>query len=224
MSARPFVLWSALALLAACRATDGINKNYDLSKVRRIGVLAFDYGGREPFGAEDIFVMHLLKRGYQVVERTRLEAILREQNLNMTGILSPDTAKGIGKVLGVDAVFLGQVTAYEPERKMLLMVDSHTTHEEPVFESKKEKQSDGKVLDVTRLIGNKVTRETKQIPFMLPVEAEVGLAVKLVDVETGEIVWVGSNTSQGVNGPLATESIASYLVKQLSKKWLPRRS
>ena len=223
MSVKRSVLPLLSMLLAGCYATDAINKNYDLNKMRRIGVLAFDYGRHDSFGAEDIFAKQLLEKGYQVVERTRLEAIIREQHLSVSGLLSPDTAKGLGRVLGVDAVLLGQVTSYEPERKMLLMVDSHSTHEEPVFDKKKEKQEDGKMVEVKYQIGKKVTEETKKIPFMLPVEAEVGLAVKLVDVESGEVVWVGSDTSQAVSGAMATEWIASYLVKRLSKRWKPGR-
>ena len=125
MSVKRSVLPLLSMLLAGCYATDAINKNYDLNKMRRIGVLAFDYGRHDSFGAEDIFAKQLLEKGYQVVERTRLEAIIREQHLSVSGLLSPDTAKGLGRVLGVDAVLLGQVTSYEPERKMLLMVDSH---------------------------------------------------------------------------------------------------
>lgn len=211
------------ALLAGCLVPDAVDRSYDQTRVRRIGVLSFDYGRHERFGAEDIFAKHLLSRGYQVVERARLEAVMREQNLSQTGLLSPGTAKGVGRVLGVDALLLGQVTAYEAERKTLVMVDSLATREEPVFEKVKEKQPDGKTLEVTRQIGKKVTEERRQIPFMLPVDAEVGLAVKLVDVETGEVVWVGTETSQGVNGPLAADWIASHLVKRLSKKWQPRR-
>ncbi|TBR22642.1 hypothetical protein EPO15_07625 [bacterium] len=217
------VLPALAALLAGCLASDAINKDYDRTKVRRIGVLAFDYAGRTPFGAEDIFAKHLLDRGYHVVERARLESVMREQNLSLSGLLAPGTAKGVGQVLGVDAVLIGSVTAYEAERKTLVMVDSRTTREEPVFETKPEKRKDGKTHEVTRQVGKKVTEEVKQIPFMLPVDAEVGLAVKLVDVETGEVVWVGTETSQGVNGAMATDWIASYLVKRLSKKWVSRR-
>lgn len=219
---RPAVL-AAAALASGCLASDAINQGYDQAKLRRIGVLAFDYGGRAPFGAEDIFAKHLLGRGYRVVERSRLESVMREQNLSLTGLLSPGTAKGVGGVLGVDAVMLGQVTAYEPERKTLVMLDSRTTREEPVFETKQEKRKDGVMREVTRQVGKKVTEDVRQIPFMMPVDAEVGLAVKLVDVETGEVVWVGTATGQGVNGPLATDWIASDLVKRLAKKWLPRR-
>lgn len=209
--------------LGACIASDAINASYDRSRIQRIGVLDFDYGGRPAFGAEDIFEKNLLERGYKVVERGRLQAVIKEQNLGVTGLLSPETAKGIGKLLGVDAVILGQVTAYEPERKMMVMVDSHSTKLEPVFEKRKEKQADGTMLEVTRQVGTKTTEQAKQIPTLLPVEAEVGIAVKLVDVESGEVVWVGSETSQGVNGPVATEWIASYLVKRLSKKWVARK-
>lgn len=223
MRVRPLFPALAAALLAACQTPDAINKTYDQTKVRRIGVLAFDYGRHEPFGAEDIFAKQFLERGYAVIERTRLEAVIKEQHLSATGLLAPDSAKGIGKLLGVDAVVLGNITAYEPERKMLLTVDSHSTREEPVFEKTKEKQPDGTFREVKHEVGKKVTQETKQIPFMLPVDAEVGLAVKLVDVESGEVVWVGSDTTQGVNGPMATEWIAANLVKRLSKKWLPRR-
>ncbi len=223
MNKRAFVLLVISSLLSGCYTTDAINRNYDLSRVRRIGVLAFDYGRHQPFGAEDIFAKHLLKRGYHVVERVRLESIMREQKLSITGILSPDSAKNMGKILGVDVVVLGQITTYVAERKMLMVVDSQSTREEPVFEKKKEKNAEGKMVVVTRQIGVKVTRVTKQIPFMMPVEAEVGLAVKLVDVESGEMVWIGSDTNQGINVPLAMEGIASYLVKRLSKKWRPQR-
>lgn len=222
MKLRPALALLAPALLGGCLATDALNRNYDLSKVQRIGVVAFDYGAHRAFGAEDIFEKHLLERGYQVIERARLEAVLREQKLSLTGALSPATAKSVGKVLGVDALLLGQVTAYEPERKELVMIESRSTRDEPVFEKRRRRRKDGTFYEVNEVVGRKEFVDTKQIPFMMPIEAEVGLAVKIVDVETGELVWAGSDTSQGVSAPLAAEWIASRLVKSLSKKWDPR--
>ncbi|MBI3297041.1 MAG: hypothetical protein HYZ75_02675 [Elusimicrobia bacterium] len=212
---------AAALLFGACRTTDAVNKSYDLSKVKRIGVLAFDYGSYPRFGAEDIFAKHLLEKGYRLIERSRLEAVMGELKLGAAGVLSPDGAKAVGKVLGVDAVVMGQITAYEPERKTLVMVDSHTAHDEPIFKQFMERGPKGKMREVTRQVGVNTTRETKQIPFMMPVEAAVGLAVKLVDIESGEVVWAGSDTNEGVNGPLATEGIAARLVKGLAKKWKP---
>lgn len=221
MTPRAALSLLAPALLGGCLATDAVNRNYDLSKVQRIGVAAFDYGPHRTFGAEDIFEKHLLERGYQVIERARLEAVLREQKLSLTGALSPETAKRVGKVLGVDALLLGQVTAFEPERKELVMIESRSAREEPVFEKRRHRRKDGTFFEVNEVVGKKESVETKQIPFMMPIEAEVGLAVKIVDVETGELVWAGSDTSQGVSAPLAAEWIASRLVKSLSKKWKP---
>lgn len=216
-----YLLPSLLLACGGCFTADAVNKNYDLKKVRRIGVLAFDYGRHESFGAEDIFVKHLLNRGYQLVERTRLEAVMREQQLSVTGALSPTTAKNLGQILGVDAVVIGHITTYEPQRKIVMMVDSHSVKQEPVFELKREKQPDGSTIERKEQIGTKTIQEDKKTPYVVPVDAEVGIAVKLVDVESGEVVWVGSDTSQGVNGSLATETIAAYLVKRLAKKWTP---
>lgn len=102
------------------------------------------------------------------------------------------------------------------------MIESRTAREEPVFEKRRRKRKDGTFFEVNEVVGKNASVEVKQIPFMMPIEAEVGLAVKIVDVETGELVWAGSDVSQGVSAPLAAEWIASRLVKSLSKKWDPR--
>lgn len=45
----------------------------------------------------------------EVVERGRLEEVLREQKLGARGVLDPVTAKKIGNILGADAVVTGTV-------------------------------------------------------------------------------------------------------------------
>jgi curli biogenesis system outer membrane secretion channel CsgG len=56
----------------------------------------------------------------QVIERTQLEKILREQNFGADGRLDPNTMAKMGKVLGVDSFVLGNVTVFdikgEPEK------------------------------------------------------------------------------------------------------------
>ncbi|MBI5242979.1 MAG: hypothetical protein HY922_04745 [Elusimicrobia bacterium] len=215
-----------LALLACaaagCISADAVSKGYDFSRLRRVGVLEFDYGSFNRFGAEDIFIKHLLERGYEVIERSRFEALLQEQRLGASGAVDPETAKSIGRTLGVDALVLGQITAYQPERKSIVTVETRNTYVEPVFKPKQKKLPDGSVVEVQEQVGKNVRHEVSKIPQVFPIDAEVGMVVKLVDVETGEVVWVGSETSQGVNAPLAAESASSYLVKQLSKKWKPK--
>lgn len=47
-------------------------------------------------------------RGYQVIDRSKLQAILDEQQFNLTGLVSPDTYKELGKLLGVDLFLYGR--------------------------------------------------------------------------------------------------------------------
>ena len=52
-------------------------------------------------------------RGFEIVERSRMSNILREQRLATSGVIDEATAAEIGKVAGVDAVFIGEI-AHEP--------------------------------------------------------------------------------------------------------------
>lgn len=209
---------AALLVFAGCYPPAAVNKAYDQTRLKRIGVLTFDSGGHGSIGAEDVFAKYLLRSGYRVVERSRLEAVMKEHKLNQSGLFAPDTVKKVGSVMGVDALLLGTVTSYQPERKNVVMVELKTSTRNPVFEDRARKNAKGEKVVERHQVGTSVTHEKKVVPQMFPIDAEVGLSAKLVDVETGEIIWIGSYTSQGVNGPIATESVASYLVKQLAKQ------
>jgi curli biogenesis system outer membrane secretion channel CsgG len=93
---------------------------------RRIAVLDFDYastgltyGGDAPSkGVSDLLTNKLVQNGtYSVIERSRIEQILQEQNLGASGRVDPATAAQIGKILGVDVVVIGSITQYNVEEK-----------------------------------------------------------------------------------------------------------
>jgi curli biogenesis system outer membrane secretion channel CsgG len=61
--------------------------------------------------AQDMFVTELVKRGnFRVMERERLEAILEEKNLHLSGDIDPKTAVKLGKMIGVEYLIVGAVT------------------------------------------------------------------------------------------------------------------
>jgi curli biogenesis system outer membrane secretion channel CsgG len=61
--------------------------------------------------AQDMFVTELVKRGnFRVMERERLEAILEEKNLHLSGDIDPKTAVKLGKMIGVEYLIAGAVT------------------------------------------------------------------------------------------------------------------
>jgi len=52
------------------------------------------------------------EKGFEVVERTQLKAILKEHKLVLTGIIDPSTAKKLGQIVGVDALITGTITPF----------------------------------------------------------------------------------------------------------------
>lgn len=69
------------------------------------------HGGGE--AAQDVFITELVKSGkYRVVERERIDAIMQEKGLNLSGDIDPSTAMQIGKLLGAEYLLAGAVTEY----------------------------------------------------------------------------------------------------------------
>lgn len=194
-----------------------IQKGYDFSRVKRIGVWKFE-SSFATSGLEDLLAKYLLKEGFSVVERSRIKSLIEEQKLGASGILEQETVKEIGKILGVDVLVFGQVTSFFPERKEVVLIETRTKYEEPVFEAQRQRQKDGSYVEVKKQVGAKVRYETKETPQVVTVDAQFGVVIKLVDVETGEICWVGSYTNEGVNAHLAMESTISYLVRKLRRE------
>ncbi len=62
---------------------------------------------------QDVFVTELVKSGkFRVMERERLDAMMQEKNLTISGDIDPRTAIKIGKLLGVKYLLAGAVTEY----------------------------------------------------------------------------------------------------------------
>jgi len=70
---------------------------------------------------------------------------------------------------------------------------------------------------------------TGSIPMVVPeqnfydvrgprfIAAQVGVTVRMISVETGEVLWIGSDTNDAADVQTAFEYLVSSLVKQLSK-------
>jgi len=69
------------------------------------------HGGGE--AAQDVFITELVKSGkFRVIERERLNAIMQEKGLTLSGDVDPSTAMKIGKLLGCEYLLAGAVTEY----------------------------------------------------------------------------------------------------------------
>ncbi|MCC6978426.1 MAG: curli production assembly protein CsgG [Candidatus Melainabacteria bacterium] len=93
---------------------------------RRIAVLPFEYGAVSGSlggydlgkGVASLLITKLVNDGtYSIIDRQHLDAILKEQNFSVSDRADASTANKIGKMLGVDAVVYGTITAFGFEDK-----------------------------------------------------------------------------------------------------------
>ncbi|NLB35325.1 MAG: hypothetical protein GX817_05875 [Elusimicrobia bacterium] len=186
------VLATFLALFG-CRPKVALLDGYDFGKIQRVGVIKFD-SSRVSFGSgydpgnavADEFVFQFINRGVRVIERSRIEQILQEQSLWKSGNLDPKTVKGLGKLLGVDALIMGSVTKYHPDRKERIYI---------------------------RDIRGQVREE------IFLVEAEVGISARMVDTETGEIIWAGNYSYDSFYIDSAIRQAVSAILNSLKGSW-----
>ncbi|MCX7894896.1 MAG: hypothetical protein N2447_02935 [Thermoanaerobaculum sp.] len=88
----------------------------------RVAVLEFGHKALEARwtnageAAQDMFITELVKSGkFTVIDRERLDAIMRERNLSLAGDIDPRTAIQAGKLLGVEYILFGHVTEFGEE-------------------------------------------------------------------------------------------------------------
>src|SRR5882672_7129956 len=88
---------------------------------RRIGVVDFvnktTYGAnRLGTSASDILITELAKSNrFIVVERDKLDKLMEEQKLGMSGAIDPNTAAKMGKILGLNAIVTGAISQFGEE-------------------------------------------------------------------------------------------------------------
>ncbi len=91
---------------------------------KRVAVLVFEdradpsgsgYAGaiRPGEGVADMLTTALVNSNrYQVLERQELDAVMQEQNLGRDGVVAPETAAQIGRILGVELAVMGAITEF----------------------------------------------------------------------------------------------------------------
>ncbi|MCK5076690.1 MAG: hypothetical protein KAR38_09950 [Calditrichia bacterium] len=91
---------------------------------KRIAVFDFDdksghrlrwYRSDQPVGhgMADMLVTALVKSGeFIVIERQAIQKIMQEQKLGMSGMVTPQSAAQVGKLLGVELAVMGSVTEF----------------------------------------------------------------------------------------------------------------
>ncbi len=211
-------------LLTACTPKTVLSPSYDFSQVNRIGVMAFSNEWADLSGVENLFAKYLIRAGFKVVERAQLESILREHNISVSGYLDPATTREIGRILGVDVLLIGEVSSYSPARTELAMTASRRMESRPVMRQDVMRMPDGTYVGYTRPAGTQVSQSAEVRPMEYTINAKVAVIAKLVDVQTAEIVWIGSDSQESSRPLDAADYLARQLIKSFSKELAKRES
>jgi len=202
---RPLLV-GVLFLFGCAGPEVAFNPNYEFSKLRRVAVAAF--AGEGGSAAADYLSHSLLAAGADVIERSRLEAVLAEQRLATQGALDPVTARRVGKLLGVDALVLGSVTRYSPQTSYLIVTGSSTTF----VGAGASPMGGGTRFTNTPALGAPGTS-------ILTSSAQVGLTARLVDVETGSVIWSAHQSYEGFDLDSAMSAVTTSFARSLAGIW-----
>jgi len=194
-----FLCIALVFLISGCAPDMAVKPGYDFSRIRRIAVLNFEGSGAD--GVADLFIMELLKAGFDIAERSHLENLLKEQDMGLSGRLDPSTVKNIGKMLGVDAILMGSVIGYAPAQKRVVYFAL----------------GDTPVITPGLLV---VERGINYIVYQ--VDAEVSISARMVDVETGSVVWAARDSYRGFTTENALLTVVFFLSDSL-KSVFPKK-
>jgi hypothetical protein len=120
-------------------------------------------------------------RHFDIIEREKIETVMKEHSFNLSGAVDPSTAKRLGRMLGVDCLIFGQVTGYRVKEKRW---QEHV--KKKVWTGKYDYDDYGNKI--------KVYKEVMVPEDHLVKNALVAAEFKVVDVETGRIVAVKTQT------------------------------
>jgi curli biogenesis system outer membrane secretion channel CsgG len=179
-----------------------VNKKADFSKIKRVAVLNFS--GVNGNVISDIMTITLLNHGADVIERQNVDSVIRELNLSNSDMIDSQTRKKIAKMLSVDAIIVGSVTKYKPETKYIM------------------KNSADSFYSITELKGKNVfiqNFDPSTDTSLLETTAEVGISMRMIDIETGSILFSAYMKYEGLDTETTMQTISEYIVSSLSKYW-----
>jgi len=169
----------------------------DLVKYKRIAVLPFSDAPYAPQSGQIIQGLAsqaLAKLGFEVAERSRLRTLLQEQKMNALGISDIDQSIKFGKILGVSAIVVGEVGQYMTQQRKTDTTYSPSTNKRT----------------------GQITYNAKQGQQWM--ESYVSLTVRIIDVETGALIFSGSGQyNQGLTNP--PQQLAEYILGHIFDKW-----
>ncbi|MDD4871707.1 MAG: DUF799 family lipoprotein [Kiritimatiellae bacterium] len=103
-----------------------VDFNSKVADYQKLAVLPFKSPVEQAgVSVSDFFTTELLKTArYELVERSQMENVLKEQELRLSGVIEDKMAAQLGKILGVQGVIVGNVSEYGVQKSGFSTVPS----------------------------------------------------------------------------------------------------
>ena len=97
--------------LSGCTTGESyVKKDVNFSQYARIAIMPFELSPKgADVSAEQYFEQELLFKGYEIIERSQAESILKELLFQQTDLISKDNIAEMGRMLNVNALVIGNV-------------------------------------------------------------------------------------------------------------------
>lgn len=115
------LLISVLFVIGCSKGESYVRAGYDFSQLNKIAVVdvaGVVQGDTAKNQIADFFGMELLKKGYEVVERAQVQALLDEQDFQSSDLTRADDAAKAGRILNVPVVLVANIPMYQEEMNM----------------------------------------------------------------------------------------------------------
>lgn len=116
----------------------------------------------------------------KVIERDNMDVILREQRLNLSGMVNEQTAANVGNLLGAKAILTGTVLSYssKPGRLTAREKDAYESYQVKLYNKEEDKN-----YYETRY------KSVKYTEYYNTNEVSVSFQYKAISLETGEVLF-----------------------------------
>ena len=100
----------------------------------------------------------------------------------------------------------------------MALIATRKTESRPVYAPAVVPGPDGRPMALTQRVGTSYSQSTNVQPSQYTINAQVGIIAKLIDVQTAEIIWIGSLSEEDSQALDAADHIARSLVKSFTKE------
>jgi hypothetical protein len=217
-------------LMSGCATTPAVaivSSHYDPTTVFKVAVAGFaDFPAAAGSGemAAGTFEKYLLLGGYRLIGHQQAEQELNGAPLNAN--LDLASLRRAGQALGVDALVFGSVTDYSDAQETTVMTSVPMEQSTPILGTTETVQRSGSTVVRTTqatVSGYAYSQTSEVVPETSTIPAHVALSVRMVDAQTGEVLWTASGDSQAPYLSGATEQAAAKIMQAVLKQAQPAR-